>query len=368
MGKVKATGLEGSVSGEGTVLGVNTSGEASGAVGVAYAGAGVDGPKLKTENGKLNEVTLVDAHAEAGVSAAEGEVSGSYGVASGEASGKVLTAEAKASGKAVLMENGKLAPQIQAEVKAEANVAQGEVGATVGNEYIDAHVKAEGEVLHAEAHAGVGAGKITYEDEDGNTQTDIGVYAEVGAEAYVAKGSISGGITICGVEINVTAEGKVGGAGAKAGAEVSTGKLKAGLGLGFLAGLGLEIEIDWSNFKWPGKDDKVDKIKSKKLASKGSPAGGSGKTNVMIHPKKLKKEEDTFRDASKKLSQYTTQVNSIKSDLSISGAGAGEMKKLLGTVADNMEEQKNNLKKVADTLQEISELYTNAENTIKSNV
>ena len=368
MAKVKITGAETSGSGTSPVFGVNTSGEASVDVGVAHADAGIDGPKIESEDGQWSDVTVVDAHAEAGVTGVEGNASGSYGIVSGEASGKVGTAEAKANGKVVLVEDGKLAPQVQAEVKAEANVAQGEVGATIGNEYIDAHAKAEGEVLHAEAHAGVGAGKITYEDEDGNTKTAVGVYAEAGAEAYLAKGSISGGITICGVKIDVKVEGKAGGAGAKAAAEVSSGKLKAGLGLGFLAGLGLDVEIDWTNFKWPGKDDKVEKIKSKKLASKSSPSGGNGKTNVTIHPRKLKKEEDTFRDASKKLSRYVTQVNNIKGDLSISGAGADELKKLLGNVADNMEEQKNNLKKVADTLQDISELYTNAENAIKSNV
>lgn len=370
MGKV--TGIETGASGSGKspVFGVETSGEASASVGEAHADAGLDLMKISSEDGQWNEVEVVDAHAEAGVTVAEAEASGSYGVVSGEVSGELGTAEVGASGKVALVDDGKFAPQVQAEVKAEANAAQGEVGATIGNDYIDAHVKAEGEAGHAEAYAGVGAGKITYEDEDGNTQTAVGVYAEAGAEAYIAKGSISGGISICGVTIDVTAEGNWGGAGATAEAEVSSGRLKAGLGLGFLAGLGLDVEIDWSGFKWPdfggSKGDKVEKIKSKKLASGGSASGGTGKTDVTVHPKKLKKEDDTFRDASKKISRLSEKVNKIKNELNISGAGASTLKQHLGTVVDNMEKQKDSLKQVADALQDISELYTNTENTIKS--
>lgn len=372
MAEVKGVEAKNSASGKSPVFGVETSGEASASLGVAEADAGVDILNFSSEDGQWQDATLVDGHAEAGVSGGEAEASGSYGIASGEASAKALTAEAKASTKVTLMEEGEIAPQIQAEVKGEANVAQGEVGATIGNDYIDAHIKGEGKAGHAEAHAGFGAGKITYEDEDGNTKTGIGAYAEAGAEAYLAEGSVSGGISICGIKIDVKAEGKIGGAGAKAEAEVSSGKIKAGLGLGLLAGLGLDVEIDWSDFKWPSfgksKNEKVEKVRKKKITSTGASSGGTGKTDITVYPKKLKMEKETFNNASNKISQLITQVNKIKGDLSISGAAAGVLKKHLETVADNMEEQKKNLKNVADTIENVSELYINTESAIMSDV
>ena len=67
----------------------------------------------------------------------------------------------------------------------------------------------------------------------------------------MAKGKVSGGFTIFGIEFNASVEGKAGGAGVTAGAGVTTegvsGKLGAGLGLG----AGIEFSIDWSGFKWP---------------------------------------------------------------------------------------------------------------------
>ena len=365
-------GYEAEGSGKSPVFGVDTSGEASANFGNGEASTGFEYLKFESEKGQWKDATVVDASAKGSVSAADLKASGSYGIASGEAEAQVLSAEASVSGKVKLMEEGKLAPQIALDADIEGNVAKGSVGATIGNDYIDAHVNAEGEFLHAEANAGVGAGKITYKDENGKTKTAAGVYAKAGAEAYVAKGSIGGGINILGVKIDVSAEGKLGGAGATANAEVSSGRVKAGLGLGFLAGLGLDVTIDWSGFKWPkfGKHENGESktFKPKKGKSKGGSSGGSGKTNIVVYPQKLKANAQTVKDFSGEISRLSAQVEKIKGELKIEGAAGAILKKQLGTVVDNMKQQKKNLKNMSQTLEEISKLYIDTETTIMSNV
>ena len=93
------------------------------------------------------------------------------------------------------------------------------------------------------------ASDITVND-DGTVTTAYGVQGEAGAEAYVAEGEVSGGLDIMGVKVDVGLKGKLGGAGAKAGGHISTGGVTANASLGFLAGVGLDVSIDWTNFKW----------------------------------------------------------------------------------------------------------------------
>ena len=107
-------------------------------------------------------------------------------------------------------------------------------------------MNAEGTVLGAEAELSGGAGMITYKDETtGKTRTELG---KAGAEAYLAEGSISGGFTIFGIEVDVGASGKAGGAGVEAGGRVTTGGISGEIGAGLGLGLGLELSIDWSDF------------------------------------------------------------------------------------------------------------------------
>lgn len=138
-------------------------------------------------------------------------------------------------------------PSVYAKAEAKANAAEGSLEGQFGTDEYNTHVKAEGSVLGAEAEAKFEAGKIV--DEDGNER--VGVAASVGAETYVAEGSVSGGFSIFGIKIDATIEGKLGGAGAKGGAEVTNSSAEGEIGFGFGLGAGFKIKVDWSGFKWP---------------------------------------------------------------------------------------------------------------------
>lgn len=203
--------------------------------------------KWKPDEGEAS----LEAKFEGDVALAEGSLSYRYGALSSELSGKVLTAGVSGTLSASLFKNGRLSPGITLKGEASAFVLQGEASRTLGTEDTNIHAKAEGDLLTASANAQVGIGEVTITNEDGSTTTGYGAQASVGAEAYVAKGKVSGGFTIFGIEFNASVEGKAGGAGVTAGAGVTTegvsGKLGAGLGLG----AGIEFSIDWSGFKWP---------------------------------------------------------------------------------------------------------------------
>ena len=365
----------GSFSGSGeSMLGVNTSVSGgskfvSGELNKSFKGVG--NVKLD-KNGKVSEVNLFDASVQGKGSVASGHVEGSYGVASANAEGNLGAVEGKAGAKIKVFEKGKFAPQASVEAKASIDAVKGSLGATIGSKTNNVHVKANGVVGHAEAKAKAGIGKITYEDEDGQTKTGYGAYAEAGAEAYLAKGTLSGGLTVCGVKVDASVDFKAGGGGAKGSAEVQTGGLKAGLGIGAILGLGVNISIDWSGFKWPkfGKHENGESktFKPKKGKSKGGSSGGSGKTNIVVYPQKLKANAQTVKDFSEEISRLSAQVEKIKGELKIEGAAGAILKKQLGTVVDNMKQQKKNLKNMSQTLEEISKLYIDTETTIMSNV
>lgn len=274
--------------------------------------------KFESEYGQWNDATIVEASAGVEASAVDLEVSGSYGAISCEAEAQLISGEAGMSGKVKLMEDGVFAPQITAEAEAEATFAQGGIGAAIGNEYIDVHTNAEGEFIHAEAEAGIGAGEITYKDEDGNTKTVTGVYAGAGAEAYIAKGSIGGGINILGIVIDVSAEGKIGGVGASANVGFYVDRLEAGLGLGCLAGLGLDVSIDWSDFKWPDFDGEDENGKEGDKY-KTAVFDGNGERRFVIYPKKIKKEATVLQAVSKEILQLSLQIDNVEKNLQMGG-------------------------------------------------
>lgn len=184
----------------------------------------------------------------AGSCLAKGSIAATYGQAGIVASANV--GEVAVSGKigATLFKDGKFAPEIGAGVKAEVNAAKVDVKTNIGSEENNLHGKVSGQFLGYVAAAKLNVGKIEYVDSEGNKHTKYGVETDIGAESYVAKGSISGGITIFGINIDVSVEGKAGGGGAKAGGGVTNSSASGEIGLGFILGLGAKVNVDWSNF------------------------------------------------------------------------------------------------------------------------
>jgi len=221
------TGAEGGL--EGSVLGYE-----------AKTSAGANWDSKKGEAGANWKASLEGY-------AAKGKVSGSYGLASGSISGTVGSVAASGEMGATLMKNGKFAPSLDAQAKASATAAKGDVKAQFGSDDNNVHVEASGELATAEAKASAKIGKIEYEDAKENKKTGWGAEAEVGAEAYLAKGSISGGLSIFGIAIDTDIEGKAGGAGGKAGGGATSSSVTGEIGLGLLVGLGAKVKVDWSN-------------------------------------------------------------------------------------------------------------------------
>lgn len=187
----------------------------------------------------------VEAHASGKASAyvADGSIESNAlgGLNKFKASGTVMGAEATAKAYTTLMKNGKFSPSIGVLASADAAVAKGQVENTLGNKKYNVNGTATGSVLSASAEAGANVGKQA----DGS----YGASANAGAGAYLAKGKVSGGITLFGVKIS----GEIGGGagvGANAEAKVTTNSAEVGAGLAALVGVNAKIKIDWSNFGW----------------------------------------------------------------------------------------------------------------------
>lgn len=250
--------LKGSIGGSGEFLGINTAGELKGELLGYSAGYDTVGElELKfDENGKLDKDSL---KAKIGISGnieghvAKGEASGNIGYLNGSAEGTFLTGGAKGEAGLSLFDDGKFTPAVYAEVGVEGSVLEGEAEAHLGSDNNNIHGKAEGALLTAKAGAEGGAGRIKIEDDSGNEQVVWGVKGEAKAEAYLAEGSVSGGISIFGIDIDVELEGKAGGAGAGAGGYATAGGVCGELDVGLGLGAGVKIEVDWSDFdvNWP---------------------------------------------------------------------------------------------------------------------
>lgn len=243
---------------DGKIFGVDSHGEITGELGGASyekkLETGLQWKEEIDENGNkkmvLSDVALLTAGIAGEAHLAKGSASGNIGLANGEINGTVGKVSAEGSVTAALVKDGKLAPQLDAKAEVSAVGAEGDAKVSVGTENNNVHAKAEGKAGVAEASAEVGIGNITYEKENGETQTGYGVKGEVGAEAYVAEGKVSGGINIFGIQIDAGIGGKIGGAGASAGGYATTGGVGGSVSLGFLAGVELDLNIDWSGFKW----------------------------------------------------------------------------------------------------------------------
>lgn len=242
--KIEGAVLSGSKTKTGEFLGFGASGTASGEL---------LGGSVKTKGKATWDLEEKDAGLEVGIDAeghlAKGELKGNVGIFGGEISGSVGNVGASGAIGATLYKDGKLSPSVGVEVSAEASVLKGEAEVTIGNEEYNGHVNASGSVLAAEAEASANIGMITYKDKNtGKTKTEAGVAAKVGAEAYLAEGQVSGGITIFGIDIDIGISGKAGGVGATAEARATTGGVSGEIGAGLGLGLGLELSIDWSDF------------------------------------------------------------------------------------------------------------------------
>lgn len=247
-GGITGAVISGAVSGATKFLGIDTEGTAKGDL-IGGSVKGKTSAKWDTKNG--------DAGATAEVSAsghiAEGSLSGNFGYLNGNVKADIGTAVVAGTIGATLFKDGKFSPKAEAKVKGSAVGASGEVNVSVGTEENNAHAKASGELGKAEASAGVGIGMVSTKNAEGEEKTAFGVEANAGAEAYVASGKVSGGITIFGVKIDASVEGKAGGAGVKAGGSITTNGVSGSVGVGLGIGAGLSISVDWSEFSLFGK-------------------------------------------------------------------------------------------------------------------
>ena len=204
---------------------------------------------------KKGNLNLLEARISADGHLAKGQVDAYLGETKATIAGIVGNAAVSGNVNASLMKNGKLAPSIGIEGKAEASVVKGEFGIKHGSDKNDVHLKLAGEGLAAEASAKANFGKIESEDSDGNRVTKYGWETRVGAEAYLAKGKIEGGFKFCGIKVDLSVGGKLGGAGARVGGSITNSSASGEIGLGFVAGLGINVNVDWSNadldiFNW----------------------------------------------------------------------------------------------------------------------
>lgn len=187
---------------------------------------------------------------------AQGSASGNFGVLGGSAQGSVGNAAVSGTVNATLFENGHFTPSIGLEAKAEASVLKGKAEGYVGSKDNNVHVKGRGTVLGAEAKAEGKLGVITTTDpKTGEKVTSYGVKGTAAAEAYLAEGRVSGGVTIFGIDIDVGVSGKAGGAGVKVGGSVTTNGISGEVGAGLGLGAGVEVSVDWSDFDPPSLAD-----------------------------------------------------------------------------------------------------------------
>ena len=78
-----------------------------------------------------------------------------------------------------------------------------------------------------------------------------GLGVMLNAQAAVASGSVSGGVTLFGVKVGFTLSGMVGGIGATAGAYLTTSRV--GWCLGATAGMGGNVSLDLDFSYWSNK-------------------------------------------------------------------------------------------------------------------
>ena len=217
-------------------------------LGLSYFGAFLTGKADAGYEASLKNGIGAHFNAEGSIA----EAGGSFKIGDYSYDGKIKVGTGSVKGKvgATLFKGGKLSPSIEAELKAKVAAVEGEVNQKLGNDDFNMHAHADGTLLGAEAEASCKVGEIVYKDSHGVEHKEYGASAKVGAEAYVAKGRVSNGFTILGVNFDVGVEGKFMDASAYAGGEVTSSHASGKVGLGLGLGLGLDFSVDWSGFDY----------------------------------------------------------------------------------------------------------------------
>lgn len=239
----KGSYISGEKSANGEILGIGAGAGVGGAL-LSYKTNGEAKAEMDFAKGNVD----AKAKAEAEFHVAEGSAKANLGdFASANAKVSAGNVSAKGEIAATLYENGKLSPRVAIGAGAAASVLAGSASIKAGNDIIGVNAGASGELLAAHAEAEAAVGKITYTDINGKQVEGYGVKATAGAEAYLAHGQVSGGLKLFGYDINLSLEGKAGGAGAKAGFTATTGAVSGEIGAGLGLGLGLVFNISKSS-------------------------------------------------------------------------------------------------------------------------
>lgn len=214
------------------------SAEASGSLGYASADASAEAGLMK--DGEFSPHARAEANAEAGVAKGSASIEGKYGDAA--LTGSFLSAGAHAGISLDMTdENGNFNPSFSAEAEAKASVLSGQMEGKLGNDQFNMHGGAAGDLVGAGANAGIA---ISAEE----------IKMEAGAEAYLAKGEVTGGFSLFGIKIDTTLEGKAGAVGGSVGFDKTATSVEIGAGLSALLGVGIDVAIDWSEFELPEFD------------------------------------------------------------------------------------------------------------------
>ena len=166
------------------------------------------------------------------VSAYFAKVKGGYRGKYGEYSNEFTVGGGSTKGElgATLFDKGKINPGLYIKGEAETYLIREKRSVRLGTEDVNVHASGEETLFGAKAD-----GKAGFNLQEG-------VFAKAGAEAYVAKGEIKGGIDLFGVKVDLTGEAMYG-VNATAGAEVGPKAAEGELGLGPVK---VKLNVDWS--------------------------------------------------------------------------------------------------------------------------
>ena len=244
MGKMKISEsvIHRSTGVDGTLLGAEASADATGDL-LGYDASVKNFADWDPEKGEISAKTKAMAVGYL----AKGEASAAFGLAEVKAKGEFLTGTAIGEAKAALWQEGEFKPALTVGAAASVAVLKGEANGQFGTDDYNAHIRARGDVLSAEAKASAAMGALGKNDKG---KEIYGVRAKAGAEACVAKGEVSGGVTILGVKVYAKVQGKAIAAGASASAELTNEGASAEVGAALGLGAGVKLSVDWSGADW----------------------------------------------------------------------------------------------------------------------
>lgn len=147
-----------------------------------------------------------------------------------------------------LYRDGQLSPALRGKVEAKMSLLELEVAGKIGNEDLDIHGKMKGTLFDSKIYAETQAGYIDVERDDGTISHEFGISGGAGVSAYILSGTVTGGINIDGIKVDVIAKGEAGGFSAEAAGKITTGGVYGELDIGALIGGKLGINIDYSDF------------------------------------------------------------------------------------------------------------------------